>query len=107
MSTRPRVKLPETIKAGDVIEVRTLINHVMETGNRKDKDGFVVPRNIIHSFVATFAGEEVFRAELRSGISANPFLAFHVRVPASGDLELTWLDDSGTRTVEKVRVEVT
>lgn len=105
MSSKPRVKLPEAIKVGDVIEVRTLVSHVMETGNRKDKDGNVIPRNIIHTFVATFADNEVFRAEFKSGISANPFLAFHMKVPGPGDLELMWVDDSGAKTVETVRIE--
>ncbi|MEQ1714062.1 MAG: thiosulfate oxidation carrier complex protein SoxZ, partial [Hyphomicrobium sp.] len=77
MSGKPRVNLPQSIKAGDVIEVRSLISHVMETGNRKDNSGNVVPRNIINTFSATFAGKDVFRAELNSGISANPFISFH------------------------------
>lgn len=106
MTGKPRVKLPEAIKAGDVIEVRTLIGHVMETGNRKDKAGNVIPRNIIHSVLATYAGKEVFRAELKSGISANPFIAFHMRVDGPGDLEIAWTDDSGLRTVEKLAVTV-
>lgn len=106
MNTKPRIKLPETIKAGDVIEVRTLISHIMETGNRKDKNGYPIPRNIIHTFVANFAGKEVFRAELNSGISANPFIAFNLRVDGPGDLELTWTDDSGARTVERLPLAV-
>lgn len=104
MSNRPRVKLPDSYKTGDIVEVRTLVAHVMETGNRKDKSGNLVPRNIIHSFVATFAGKEVFRAELNSGISANPFIAFHLRVEGAGDLELAWTDDAGLRMVERIQV---
>lgn len=107
MSGKPRVNLPQSIKAGDVIEVRSLISHVMETGNRKDNTGNVVPRNIINTFSATFAGKDVFRAELNSGISANPFISFHMRVPGPGMLELTWVDDAGIKTVEQVTVAVT
>ncbi len=71
-ATDPRIKLPDVVKAGDVIEVKTLIRHVMETGNRHDKNGKPIPRDIINTFVAKFGGSEVFRAELGPGISANP-----------------------------------
>ncbi len=102
---KPRIKIvPDKPKAGDVVEVKTLISHVMETGNRKDKDGKPIPRNLINAFTATFGGKEVFSAELRQGISANPYLAFFFKVPASGDLEMTWTEDNGTKTVEKVAI---
>ncbi|MDX2290201.1 MAG: thiosulfate oxidation carrier complex protein SoxZ [Hyphomicrobiaceae bacterium] len=101
--SKPRIKIvPDTPKAGDVVEVKTLISHVMETGNRKDKDGKPIPRNLINAFKATFGGKEVFSAELQPGISANPYLAFYFKVPASGDLELTWTEDNGTTTTEKI-----
>lgn len=106
MNSKPRVTIPTTIKSGDVIEVRTLINHAMETGNRKDAAGYVIPRQIIHTLDAAFEGREVFRAELRSGISANPFIAFHMRVPGPGTLKLRWIDDSGATTTEDVAITV-
>lgn len=106
MSTKPRIKLPDTAKAGEVIEVKTLITHVMETGFRKGSDGNLVPRNIINTFIATFGGKEVFKADLSSGVSANPYIAFSFKVPAAGDLELTWIDDKGGKIVEKVPVKV-
>jgi sulfur-oxidizing protein SoxZ len=104
--TRPRVRLPETAKVGDVIEIRTLISHVMETGQRKESDGKPVPRFIINSFTASFAGAEVFKAELHPGISANPYLSFHMRVPGPGELEFSWTDDKGGKVSEKVRLNV-
>lgn len=104
--TKPRIKVPDRIKAGDVVEIKTLISHVMETGNRKDKDGKTIPRNIINTFAATFDGKPVFKAELQPGISANPYLAFFVRVPASGDLEMTWTDDLGMKVTETIRLNV-
>jgi sulfur-oxidizing protein SoxZ len=104
--TRPRVRLPESTKVGDVIEVRTLISHVMETGQRKEGDGKPVPRFIINSFTATFAGAEVFKAELYPGISANPYLSFNMRVPGPGEFEFTWTDDKGGKVSEKVRLNV-
>jgi sulfur-oxidizing protein SoxZ len=104
--TRPRVRLPERAKVGDVIEVRTLISHVMETGQRKENDGKPIPRFIINAFTATFAGAEVFRADLHPGISANPYLAFFMRVPGPGEFEFTWTDDNGGKVSEKLRLNV-
>jgi len=107
MANKPRIKLPDSAAAGDVIEVRTLVNHVMETGNRKDKDGNPIPRNIINEFVATYAGNEVFRATFGPGISANPFVAFYMRVPGPGEFEFTWTDDAGQAIVESALLNVT
>ncbi len=106
MTTKPRIRVPETAKVGDVIEVKTLISHIMETGQRKDRDGKPIPRNIINTFTATFNGKEVFKVDLQPGISANPYMAFHLRVPGPGDLELSWLDDAGAKIVEKVKINV-
>jgi sulfur-oxidizing protein SoxZ len=103
---KPRVKVPDRIAAGDVIEVKTLISHEMETGIRKDNDGKTVPRNIIHTFTATFDDQLVFKCELQPGLSANPYLAFHLRVAQSGELVMTWLDDKGGRAVERLRLNV-
>lgn len=99
MATNPRIKLPETAKAGEVIEIKTLITHVMETGNRHDKTGKPIPRNIINAFVAKFEGKQVFRAEFGPGVSANPYLAFYMRVPGPGVFEFAWTDDHGETTV--------
>ena len=106
MSTKPRIRVPDTAKVGDVIEVKTLISHVMETGQRKDRDGKTIPRNIINTFTATFNGKQVFKADLQPGISANPYMAFHMRVTGPGDLELSWLDDTGAKVVEKAKINV-
>ncbi len=106
MASKPRIKVGKASKVGDVIEVKTLITHVMETGFRKGSDGKLIPRNIINSFTATFGGKEVFRADLSSGVSANPYIAFQFKVPGPGDLEMTWIDDKGEKVVEKVPVTV-
>jgi sulfur-oxidizing protein SoxZ len=98
-ATDPRIKLPDTIKAGDVVEVKTLVRHVMETGNRHDKNGNQIPRDIINTFIAKFNGNEIFRAEFGPGISANPYLAFQMRAQGPGNIEITWIDDHGTATV--------
>lgn len=104
--SKPRVKLPDSAKPGEVIEIKTLISHVMETGQRKDADGNVIPRNVINTFTATFAGQPLFSAELSSGVSANPYIAFYMQVPGPGELELTWLDDKGVKVVEKLPLNV-
>lgn len=105
-ATKPRIKLPESAKIGDVIEVKTLITHVMETGHRKDKDGAPIPRDIINTFVAKFGETEVFRAELGPGISANPYISFQMRVPGPGTFEFAWIDDHGAKTVELTPLNV-
>jgi sulfur-oxidizing protein SoxZ len=103
---KARIKLPDNAKAGDVIEIKTLIAHVMETGQRKDAQGKVVPRNIINSFAVTFDGAPLFKATLQPGISANPYIAFYMRAEKAGELEFTWTDDAGSKTVEKLPLKV-
>lgn len=102
MTTKPRVKLPETMKAGDTIEVKTFLRHPMERGHRKDAQGKTIPRNIIHTFTADLDGTRVFDAEFGTGVAANPFLSFYLRVSQPGRLKLTWIDDTGL-TVETER----
>ena len=106
MRKPPRIKVHDAINAGEVIEIKTLATHIMETGNRKDPSGKIVPRDIIHTFTASFAGQEVLSATLGSGIAANPYIAFYMRVPGPGALTLTWADDGGTITVETVPLNV-
>ena len=106
MTTKPRIKFPDNVKTGDVIEVKTLVTHVMETGNRKDKDGKPIPRDILNLFVAKFGDQEVFRAELGPGISANPYISFQMRVPGPGTFEFSWTDDNGVKTVETTALNV-
>jgi sulfur-oxidizing protein SoxZ len=105
--SKPRVKLPDAAKVGDIIEVKTLVSHVMETGQRKTPEGQSIPRNIINAFSAKFAGNEVFKAELYPGISANPYLSFFMKVPGPGEFEFTWLEDGGNKIVQKVKLNVT
>lgn len=107
MSAKPRIKLPDSAKVGEVIEIKTLVAHVMETGQRRDRDGKPIPRNIINSFEAKFAGKTVFSAKLHPGISANPYFAFFMKVPGPGEFEFVWLDDAGAKISEKAKLNVT
>ncbi len=93
---KPRVKVPKTASAGDVITIKTLIKHKMESGQRKDKEGKVIPRKIINHFKVDFAGKTVFEAQIQPGTSANPFLSFSVKVQESGEFHFTWTDDDGS-----------
>ena len=101
MSVKPRVRLPDNAKIGDVIEVKTLIAHVMETGNRRNSDGSMIPRLLLHTFEARFAGREVFRASLHTGTAANPFISFFMTVAGPGEFEFVWTEDGGARITER------
>jgi len=103
---QPRLRLPGQIRAGEVIEVRTLVSHVMETGQRRDQSGQVVPRDIIRRFTARFEGELVFEMELHPAVAANPYIAFPLRVERAGTLELAWTNDAGEerKLTQAVRV---
>jgi sulfur-oxidizing protein SoxZ len=105
-ASKPRVRLPDQAQAGDIIEVKALITHVMETGNRKDAEGRRIPRNIIHTVTAHYEGALVFMAELGPGISANPYLSFFLKVPGPGELQVSWKDDEGGETIERYTLNV-
>ena len=92
-----RIRIPKDAKRGEVIRVRLLVQHPMETGYRLAPDGVKVPKNVIRSLVCRYNGVEVFRAELSPGIAANPYLEFPLVAADSGQLEFTWVDDAGER----------
>lgn len=103
----PRAKIvPSAPSIGDVVEVKTLITHVMETGSRKDRFGKLVPRNIITRFCAEFNGAVVFEADIFPGISANPYLSFKMRVSQPGTFRLTWVEDSGQEAQYSIPLKV-
>ncbi len=103
---KPRVKVPKKAKAGDTITIKTLISHKMESGQRKDKEGNVIPRSIINRFVAEFNGENVIDVTLEPAISTNPFFEFEAVVPESGEFKFIWYDDDGSvyETTKKIEV---
>ena len=95
-NVRPRVRVPETAAAGEVVEIKTLISHTMESGQRRDGDGNVIPRSIINRFVAAFNGETVIDVTLEPAISTNPYFEFLATIPESGTMTFTWYDDDGS-----------
>lgn len=103
---RALLNVPQTARKGEVIEVRALIAHPMETGFRPGADGKVLPRDIIRRFACRYNGEQVFAAELFSAISANPFVAFHTVAAESGTLEFEWQGDNGFAQTERVQITV-
>ena len=102
----PRVRLPAIAKKGDIIEIKTLISHDMESGQRKDSAGALVPRKIITLFEAQFNGKPVFSADWNPSVSANPYQSFFARVEESGTFEFAWTDDDGTVTKATAKITV-
>ena len=90
----------------DRITIKTLISHPMESGQRKDKDGNIVPRSIINRFTAEFNGQLVIDTTLEPAISTNPYLEFDARLPETGEFKFTWYDDDGSVYEDAHKVEV-
>lgn len=103
---RVLLNVPKTAKPGEIVEVKLLISHPMETGQRKDESGQTVPRNIIHDFRCTYGGAEVMRLELHPAVAANPYLAFSLRADRSGTVEMHWVDDQGVEGSQSAEIEV-
>lgn len=106
MDNRPRVRVPSTARPGEVVEIRTLIDHPMETGLRRGENGERVPRDMLARFVARADGVPVFTAEFRNATSANPYLVFGLRVERSTDLAFEWTHEDGRATRTAARIEV-
>jgi sulfur-oxidizing protein SoxZ len=103
---RTLVNVPPKAKRGDVIAVKTLISHVMESGFRHSTVGAAIPRDIIQSFACTYNGEEIFSAELHPAMAANPFITFHTVATESGTLEFKWSGDNGFAQTASAKITV-
>lgn len=106
MEHRPRVRVPKKAKAGEVITIKTLINHDMESGQRKDKSGKTIPEHIIDTFQVEFNGQEVLKADLFAAVSANPYFEFTAKVNESGTFKFTWHDQKGPVYSTESKIEV-
>lgn len=106
--TVPNVRLdvPKTAKRGDIIDIKTLVAHGMETGFRRTHLGVPIPRDIITTFVCLYNGIEVFRAELHPSVSANPYLQFTTVAAESGILEFRWSGDNGFFATQTASITV-
>jgi sulfur-oxidizing protein SoxZ len=103
---RALVNVPATVKRGEIVELRTLVQHAMETGFRRTQLGVLIPRDIIRQFVCTYNGEEIFRAEFHPAISANPLLTFTTVATESGTIAFTWTGDKGFSLTESAPITV-
>ena len=92
-----RVQVPQQVKKGETFEVRVLIQHPMETGYRRDLNGEAIPAHIVDRLVCRIAGQEVFSAELGTGVAANPYISFYAVAERSGPVEVQWSDDRGEK----------
>lgn len=101
-----RVQLPNEAHRGQVIPVRISIQHAMESGFRPDMFGRRIPKNVINTLVCRYNGVEVFRAEMGSGVAANPLLQFYTIARDSGELVFEWVDDAGQRGSERAMITV-
>ena len=103
---KPRVKVPKSAAAGETITIKTLISHTMESGQRKDGDGNVIPRSIINRFVVDFNGQNVIDVTLEPAISTNPYFQFDAVVSEAGEFTFSRYDDDGSvyDTAKKIKI---
>ena len=101
------VSAPKQAKKGEIVEIKALIMHVMETGFRPGTNGRIIPRNIIEDFTATWNGREIFRMKLSPAIAANPFVSFSAVASESGVIVFRWTGDEGFAAEHQVRITVT
>ncbi|MGD9869266.1 MAG: thiosulfate oxidation carrier complex protein SoxZ [Hyphomicrobiales bacterium] len=90
-----RVSMPAEARQGEIVEIKSIVRHVMETGYRVDSVGKRIPRHIIKRMTVTYDGEEVFAMDFTQGVAANPFIAFTTLAVGTGELVFTWEDDQG------------
>ncbi len=100
------INVPAKAKRGEIIEIKALTSHIMETGYRRTAAGSVVPRDIITSFSCRYNGSEIFRADLFPAIAANPFISFFTVANESGKFEFEWIGDQGFSTMASASITV-
>jgi sulfur-oxidizing protein SoxZ len=100
------ISVPARARRGEIVEIKALVSHPMETGYRRTQEGASIPRDIIRLFVCTYNGTEVFRAELHPAIAANPFIAFATLATESGTLQFHWTGDNGFSATESASIAV-
>lgn len=105
--TRALVNVPKMATRGEIIEIRAMLQHPMETGYREGLNGVRIPRNIIKRFVCKYDGEEIFSAELFPAVAANPFIAFTTVATTSGTISFEWTDDKGEIQTASAEITVT
>ncbi len=102
----PRVKVPKSAAAGEVVTIKTLISHPMESGQRKDDDGNAIPRSIINRFTCDFNGQNVIDIKMEPAMSTNPYFEFDATVPEAGEFTFKWFDDDGSVYEDKKSITI-
>ena len=106
MTARTLINVPAKARRGEIIEIKTLIAHPMETGFRVGLNGALIARDIITTFRCTYNGEEIFRADFSPAIAANPFVSFFTVATATGTVEFQWTGDNGFSANESAPITV-
>jgi sulfur-oxidizing protein SoxY len=91
----PRLTVPVAVHRNEIVEIKTMISHTMETGLRVDTTGRPIPRRIINRMVCSRGDQPVFAADLSPAIAVNAYLNFHVIARESAVLDFTWHEDGG------------
>lgn len=102
-----RITMPAEAKAGEIVEIRVLARHPMDRGGQVDAEGRIVPRKILNRLTVTYAGDQVFRFDMHTGVAANPFVSFTTRAVETGDLVFEWREDGGATYTRTARLVVT
>jgi sulfur-oxidizing protein SoxZ len=90
---------------GDSTEVKVLMSHEMETGQRKDAQGNAIPAWFIQNVAVAHNGKPVLSAQWGPAIAKNPFLAFKFRGGAKGDkIQITWMDSRGEKRTDEALI---
>ncbi|MGL4637229.1 MAG: thiosulfate oxidation carrier complex protein SoxZ [Beijerinckiaceae bacterium] len=97
---------PKTAKRGEIIALKAVFSHPMETGYRKDVAGKTIERDIITTFTCRYDGAEIFRADFSPAIAANPFISFTTVATNSGPIVFTWTDGAGKSWNETAQLAV-
>jgi sulfur-oxidizing protein SoxZ len=106
MTARVLVNVPAKAQRGEVIQIKTLISHIMEPGFRASHDGKILPRDIITEMTCAYNNEEVFRIELSPAVASNPFITFHTTATESGTFEFKWIGDNGFEASASAKITV-
>jgi len=104
--SRAVINMPARAKRGQVIEIKTLVGHPMETGFRRTSVGAPIPRDIITQFACTYNGTEIFRADFYPAVSANPLFTFTTVATETGTLEFKWSGDNNFVFTESATITV-
>lgn len=103
---KPRVKVPKSASAGEAVTIKALISHKMESGQRKDAEGKLIPRSIINRFTCEFGGETVVDVAIDPAVSTNPYFEFDAMVNEAGEFKFTWYDDDGSVYEDAQSIEI-